>query len=48
MSTAGQATNKRKPFVCSMCQKTFLDQVTLEEHKKKDHSVDPEPPVGVG
>jgi hypothetical protein len=42
------ATGRRRPLICPICQMTFLDQVTLNEHKKKDHSIDPEPPVGVG
>lgn len=44
----GGTTSKRKSLVCSICQRTFFDQVTLQEHKKKDHSPEPEPPVGVG
>jgi hypothetical protein len=48
MSRAAEAAGKKKPLVCPVCHMTFLDQVTLNEHTKKDHSPDPEPPVGVG
>lgn len=42
------ATSRKKPLICPICQMTFLDQMPLNEHKKKDHSLDPEPLVGVG
>jgi uncharacterized C2H2 Zn-finger protein len=48
MSREAQAAGKKKPLVCPDCHMIFLDQVTLNEHKKKDHSSDPEPPIGVG
>jgi protein-arginine kinase activator protein McsA len=48
MSKEAQAAGKKKPLVCPDCHMTFLDQVTLNEHNKKDDSSDPEPPIGVG
>lgn len=46
MSTAAPA-GTRKPLICPICHLTFVDQITLDEHTKKDHSLHPEPPVGV-
>ncbi|HEX9317910.1 MAG TPA: C2H2-type zinc finger protein [Nitrososphaeraceae archaeon] len=37
-----------KAFTCSICGKTFDSNETLEAHKDKDHSIEPEPPSGVG
>jgi hypothetical protein len=48
MSRAGEAIGKKIPLIGPKCQKTFLDQITLEDHIKKDHSLDPKPPEGVG
>jgi hypothetical protein len=48
MSTSSAVPDKKKPLTCPVCHMTFLDQVTLNEDKKRDHSLDPEPPGGVG
>ena len=41
-------TGKAQHFGCPACGKSFVDRVTLDAHKKLDHSGEAEPPTGVG
>lgn len=40
--------SRDKSFICTICGKNFEDQVTLDAHKKMDHSPEAEAPAGVG
>jgi hypothetical protein len=41
-------TSKSKNFKCPICGINFEDQLTLDAHKKMDHSFGAEVPAGVG
>jgi hypothetical protein len=47
MSGAINLASKREAFTCPICSKTFDSRQTLDVHKDKEHSINPEPPAGV-
>jgi uncharacterized C2H2 Zn-finger protein len=47
MSGATNLASKREAFTCPICGKTFDSRQTLDAHKDKEHSINPEPPAGV-
>jgi len=48
MSRASSVEDRNKTFTCSTCGKTFDSQQTLDSHRNRDHSLQSEPPAGVG
>jgi len=48
LATVSNSSGKNKSFTCHICGINFLDQLTLDAHKKKEHSLEAEPPAGVG
>jgi hypothetical protein len=40
--------SRNKSLTCTICGKNFEDQLTLDAHKKLEHSPDGESPAGVG
>jgi hypothetical protein len=49
-STMGTVWNpsRNKSLTCAICGKNFEDQLTLDAHKKLEHSMEGESPAGVG
>ncbi|HEX9318315.1 MAG TPA: hypothetical protein VF884_05205 [Nitrososphaeraceae archaeon] len=42
------SAGKNKSFTCPICRINFVDQLTLDANKKKEHSLEAESPAGLG
>ncbi len=47
MASVSNSSGKIKTFACPVCGKNFQNKMTLDAHKKMDHSSEAEAPAGV-
>lgn len=48
VASFSNSKRKIKSFTCPVCGKNFEDQLTLDAHKRMEHSSEAESPAGVG